>query len=109
MTRFWPSNIALTMRLTAVALVGATLGATALAGTAHAQLSENGGPVSYSADRGEYYDNEHRLVLTGDVDVIQNDSRLRANQITLFFTPTAGPGAAPAAASSSGGGQALHS
>ncbi|MDZ4692587.1 LptA/OstA family protein [Terricaulis sp.] len=53
---------------------------------AHAQLSEGGGPVSYSADNLEYFDGERRLVLTGDVDIVQNDARLRADRITLFFS-----------------------
>lgn len=53
---------------------------------AHAQLSENGGPVSYSANNLEYFDGERRLLLTGDVDIVQNDARLRADRITLFFS-----------------------
>jgi lipopolysaccharide export system protein LptA len=56
---------------------------------AHAQLSEGGGPVSYSADNLEYFDAERRLVLTGDVDIVQNDARLRADKITLYFSPAA--------------------
>ena len=84
------------MNRTAFALASAAaLGAFALAlptAPASAQLSQSGGPVSYSADNLEYFDTEHRLVLTGDVDVVQNDSRLRANQITLFFSAsTAAP------------------
>lgn len=53
---------------------------------AHAQLSEGGGPVSYSADNLEYFDGERRLLLTGDVDIVQNDARLRADRITLYFS-----------------------
>lgn len=59
---------------------------------AHAQLSESGGPVSYSADNLEYFDGERRLVLTGDVDIVQNDARLRADRITLFFSASSGGG-----------------
>jgi lipopolysaccharide export system protein LptA len=58
---------------------------------AHAQLSESGGPVSYSANNLEYFDGDRRLVLTGDVDIIQNDARLRADKITLYFSPSATP------------------
>lgn len=57
---------------------------------AHAQLSENGGPVSYQADNLEYFDGERRLVLSGDVDIVQNDARLRADRITLFFSGSTG-------------------
>jgi lipopolysaccharide export system protein LptA len=69
---------------------GAFLLAALSAAPAYAQLSENGGPVSYSADNLEYFDSERRLVLTGDVDIVQNDARLRADRITLFFTQSTG-------------------
>lgn len=74
------------MRLNAVLAVGAFLSAMSLAPGAWAQLSETGGPVSYSADNLEYFDAEHRLVLTGHVDIVQNDARLRADRITLYFS-----------------------
>ncbi|MEQ1619425.1 MAG: LptA/OstA family protein, partial [Terricaulis sp.] len=64
----------------------AFLGAALLAPTAGAQLSETGGPVSYSADNLEYLDGDRRLVLVGDVDIVQADARLRADRITLFFS-----------------------
>ena len=57
---------------------GAFMLAALAAAPAHAQLSEGGGPVSYSANNLEYFDSEHRLVLVGDVDIVQNDARLRA-------------------------------
>jgi lipopolysaccharide export system protein LptA len=60
------------------------------AAPAHAQLSSGGGPVSYSADNLEYFDAERRLVLTGDVDIVQNEARLRADRITLFFSGSDG-------------------
>jgi lipopolysaccharide export system protein LptA len=68
----------------------------AFAGPAAAQLSESGGPVSYSADALEYYDAEHRLVLSGDVDVIQGDARLRGDRVTLFFAGAGAGASAPA-------------
>jgi lipopolysaccharide export system protein LptA len=69
-----------------VMMAGAFLAMASLAAPAHAQLSQSGGPVSYSANNLEYFDGERRLVLTGDVDVVQNDARLRADRITLFFS-----------------------
>jgi lipopolysaccharide export system protein LptA len=75
-------SFALAAGVFAVAALGAS--------NAHAQLSENGGPVSYSADNLEYFDAEHRLVLTGDVDIVQNDARLRADHITLYFSQSTG-------------------
>src|SRR5262245_17762510 len=86
------------MRLNAVLAVGAFLSAMSMAPGAWAQLSESGGPVSYSADNLEYFDGERRLLLTGDVDIVQNDARLRADRITLYFSQSS-------AAASAGGGQ----
>jgi lipopolysaccharide export system protein LptA len=90
---------------------GVFLAALTLTSPAHAQLSENGGPVSYSADNLEYFDAERRLVLTGDVDIVQNDARLRSDRLTLFFSgsggapaPAAGAANQPAAASNAPGG-----
>jgi lipopolysaccharide export system protein LptA len=90
------------MRLNAVLAVGAFLACVGLAPGAWAQLSENGGPVSYSADNLEYFDAEHRLVLTGDVDIVQNDARLRADRITLFFSNSSGDGQAAGQQASGG-------
>lgn len=52
---------------------------------ASAQLSARGGPISYSADNLEYMDGNRQLVLTGNVDVVQDDSRLQSDKLTLFF------------------------
>jgi lipopolysaccharide export system protein LptA len=76
----------------AFVIAAGALFAAATAPPAHAQLSEDGGPVSYSADNLEYFDGERRLVLTGDVDIVQNDARLRADRITLFFSQSTGGG-----------------
>lgn len=70
------------MRLALIAGMAAVALAT---GSAHAQLSSSGGPISYSADNLEYTDNQRQLVLTGNVDVVQNDSRLQSDKLTLFF------------------------
>lgn len=81
------------MRPAAVFIAAAGFALAALsAAPAHAQLSEGGGPVSYSADNLEYFDGERRLVLQGDVDIVQNDARLRADRITLFFSQSTGGG-----------------
>jgi lipopolysaccharide export system protein LptA len=96
------------MRPAAFALAAGAFAVTALAApAAHAQLSEGGGPVSYSADNLEYFDGERRLLLTGDVDIVQNDARLRADQITLYFSDSTGgapaeSGGAPGAGLGSG-------
>ena len=77
---------------------GAFVLAAFAAAPAQAQLSEGGGPVSYSANNLEYFDSERRLVLVGDVDIVQNDARLRADRITLFFSGSSGAPATGGAA-----------
>ncbi len=80
-----------------VLTAGVFLAVLAQALPAQAQLSEGGGPVSYSANSLEYFDAERRLVLTGDVDIVQNDARLRSDRLTMFFSgSSAGPAAPPA-------------
>ncbi len=59
---------------------------------AQAQLSASGGPISYSADNLEYMDGNRQLVLTGNVDVVQDDSRLQSDKLTLFFKGGGGAG-----------------
>lgn len=71
---------------------GAFLAGALATSPAQAQLSESGGPVSYSADNLEYFDGERRLLLVGDVDIVQNDARLRADRITLFFSDSSATG-----------------
>jgi lipopolysaccharide export system protein LptA len=69
-----------------VGLVGAVVAA-ALSGTpASAQISSGGGPISYSADNLEYVDARRQLVLTGNVDIMQDDARLRADKLVLYFS-----------------------
>jgi lipopolysaccharide export system protein LptA len=80
----------------ALGLASAALLWAGLAAPAAAQLSSGGGPISYSADNLEYFDGERRLVLTGDVDVVQGDARLRSDSLTLYFS------AAPAGSQASG-------
>jgi lipopolysaccharide export system protein LptA len=76
--------------MTLLLAAGAFLAAGLAAPAAHAQLSEDGGPVSYSANNLEYFDSERRLVLVGDVDIVQADARLRADRITLYFSASTG-------------------
>lgn len=78
------------MKPTAVVIAAGVFCAAFVAGPAQAQLSEGGGPVSYSANTLEYFDSERRLVLVGDVDIVQNDARLRADRITLYFSASSG-------------------
>lgn len=65
----------------------------AIAAPSRAQISPNGGPISYSADFLDYSDRDRQLTLTGNVDVIQGDARLQADTLILFMRPKAPEGA----------------
>lgn len=65
---------------------------------ASAQISSAGGPIAYSADTLSYADGRKELVLTGNVDLTQDDARLRADKLTMVFSKSAS-----AAASGNGG------
>lgn len=52
--------------------------------TASAQLSSQGGPIYYSADSQDLNDKDGTTVLFGNVDIVQDDTRLQANVVTLF-------------------------
>jgi lipopolysaccharide export system protein LptA len=78
------------MRPAAIVIAAGLFAAVFTAAPAFAQLSEGGGPVSYSANNLEYFDAERRLLLVGDVDIVQADARLRADRITLFFSASSG-------------------
>jgi lipopolysaccharide export system protein LptA len=82
-----------TLRAAGAALAVLTLGAAAGAQTPAAAPGE--GPIDISADRGEVFDREGRLVYEGDVNVIRGATRLRADRIEAFFTRREGGGFGP--------------
>lgn len=53
----------------------------------HAQLSAQGGPIDYSAEAQDWRAEERTLVLSGNVDVIQDDTRLQADTVSLILRP----------------------
>ncbi len=50
------------------------------------------GPLDISADRGEVFDAEGRVVYTGDANVVRGATRLRADRIEAFFSRAEGGG-----------------
>ncbi len=70
----------------------AAAAALALGGLAAAQPAPGQGPLDISADDGEVFDAEGRLVYTGDVNVVRGDTRLRADRIEAFFDRSEGGG-----------------
>lgn len=80
----------------ALALCGAAL---VLPPAAFAQLSSGGGPIRVNAAESSVLERERKVIVIGDVDIIQGEARLRADQVTLFYSgdgdarATAGVGA----------------
>lgn len=52
---------------------------------AAAQLSSDGGPIRVSADNSSVFERERRVLVIGNVDIIQGDARLRADKVTLNY------------------------
>ncbi|MEO0464931.1 MAG: LptA/OstA family protein [Pseudomonadota bacterium] len=67
-------------------VLGAAASAFLLVGSASAQLSSEGGPIRVNADTSSVLERERRVVVIGNVDIVQGDARLRADQVTLFYS-----------------------
>lgn len=59
-------------------------------------LGSSNAPLDVTAENSEMFQNEHRQVFWGNVEVIQGQSRLRTPRLTTFFTPRDGNAAKPA-------------
>ena len=57
-----------------------------LAAPAMAQLSGKGGPIQVKADRSEVLDTRKQVIITGNVDIVQADTALRADKVVLSYT-----------------------
>ena len=57
-----------------------------LAAPAMAQLSGKGGPIQVKADRSEVLDAQKQVIITGNVDIVQADTALRADKVVLNYT-----------------------
>jgi lipopolysaccharide export system protein LptA len=74
-------------------------GATVLPGASSHQ------PINISADKLDYFDKQQKAIYSGNVVVVQGDSRLRASVLTIFFDNKPADGKAaggPALGASSG-------
>src|SRR4029077_2735004 len=54
-------------------------------------------PISIDADKLVYYDKEHRAVYSGNVVVVQGDTKMTCSAMSVFLdhAPTPGPAASP--------------
>lgn len=50
------------------------------------------GPLDVSADDLEVFDQENRVVYSGDVNAVRGQARLRADRVEVFFEPRRGTG-----------------
>ena len=57
----------------------------ALTFAASAQISGQRGPIQIEADQLDFIDSEARAVYVGNVDAVQGDARIRAEQLTIYF------------------------
>jgi lipopolysaccharide export system protein LptA len=77
----------------AKALLGAGLAGAAAIASAQAVSSlknhDAGAPVDFAADRIELQDRADRALLTGNVDVVQGNMRLKADRVTIAYTSAA--------------------
>jgi len=69
------------IKFVAVIMAGAILAAPAMA-----QLSGKGGPIQVKADRSEVLDKQKQVIITGNVDIVQADTALRADKVVLNYT-----------------------
>lgn len=86
----------MTLRLMPTRPVRTALGAVLVAGAAlvgwqqlGAQLisrHDSNAPVNYAADRIEVQDKQNRVVLSGNVDIVQGDLRMQAARTTVAYT-----------------------
>ncbi|MDI7775876.1 LptA/OstA family protein [Asticcacaulis sp. EMRT-3] len=59
----------------------------AAAGLAQAQVSSQGGPVMMGSDTASMNQTDRTSTLDGRVEIIQNDSRLRADHVVITYLP----------------------
>ena len=53
---------------------------------ASAQLSGKGGPIQVKAERSEVLDRKKQVIITGNVDIVQADTALRADRVVLSYS-----------------------
>lgn len=68
--------------------LGAAAAFTLLAGAANAQLTSGGGPIQVSSDNSEVRERQQEVIVTGNVDIVQGNARLRADRVTLNYEST---------------------
>ena len=96
--------------LLAIAAAAPAAAATKEAGASFLPGASSKQPVSIEADKLVYFDKEQKAVYTGNVVVIQGDSKMTCSGLTIYMEKAGAPDAAPAAdaAKSGAGGSSSH-
>ena len=68
-----------------VALLAGPAGLASAQAVSSLKNHDSNAPVDFSADRIELQDRADRAVLTGNVDIVQGDMRLRATRVTIAY------------------------
>jgi lipopolysaccharide export system protein LptA len=97
MTAFDRGGLALALALVALA-AGPVVAATKDAGPSLLPGADSKQPVSIEADKLVYFDKEQKAIYTGNVVVIQGDTKMTCSMMTIFMEKSAAPGATPSAA-----------
>nr|WP_295107706.1 LptA/OstA family protein [uncultured Caulobacter sp.] len=71
-------------RWTAAAMTTALILAGGAAGAAYAQAGDSSAPIDVSADQQETINSKCITIFRGNVEILQNRSRLRARQVTVY-------------------------
>lgn len=66
-----------------------------LAGAASAQVTTHGDPLDISGDHSEYFATEHVTLVTGRVEVLQGQNRLRTNTLKVWHAAKGAKTATP--------------
>lgn len=73
-----------------VRFLSAAAALTILASPAMAQLASEGGPIQVSSDNSEVRERQRQVVVSGNVDIVQGEARLRADRVTLYYASNGG-------------------
>lgn len=71
-------------RWTAAAATALILSGFGAAGAAHAQQGDSSAPIDVSADQQETINSKCIIIFRGNVEILQDRSRLRAQQVTVY-------------------------
>lgn len=93
-------------RLKQLLAMSSLVGLAALASSAQAQIAtgpNNNGPIDVTADKLEMVDAEHLAIWRGNVEAVQNGSRLVADTVNVYFSGKSAAPAKPVAKPAAGG------